>query len=89
MHTTICFRTTGLEAVWVTILIESKNVLVGGLYRPPNTNAYYFNHIVESIDRVHNTNISDIIISGDFDYNMLSDYYNQMKELIKTYNMKQ
>ena len=89
-----CIRRTnleirGLEAVWVEILIESKKVLVGGFYRPPNTDAHYFNHIIESIDRAHNTDISDIIILGDFNYNMLSDNYNKMKELTKTYNMKQ
>ena len=91
-----CIRRTdleirGLEAVWVEILIESKKVLVGGFYRPPNTDAHYFNHIIESIDRAHtcNTNISDIIILGDFNSNMLSDNYNKMKELIKTYDMKQ
>ena len=89
-----CIRRTdleirGLEAAWVEILIESKKVLVGGLCRPPNTDAYYFNHIIESIDRAHHTNISDSIILGDFNYNILSDNYNKMKELIKTYNMKQ
>ena len=73
----------GLEAVWVEILIESKKVLVGGFYRSPNTDAHYFNHIIESIDRAHNTNISDIIILGDFNYNMLSDNYNKIKEKYK------
>ena len=49
----------GLEAVWIEVTIKSKKVLVGGIYRPPNSNSDYFNLILESIDRAHacNTNI--------------------------------
>ena len=61
----------GLEVVWVEVTIKSKKVIVGGIYRPPNSNADYFNLMLESIDRAHNTNIYDIIITGDFNYNML------------------
>ena len=55
----------GLEAVWIEIKIKSKKVLVGGIYRPPNSNSDYFNLILESTDRAHNTNIQNIIIIGD------------------------
>ena len=45
----------------------------------------------ESIDRTYNTNIHvpDAIILGDINHNMLSNIDNKMKELIKTFNMKQ
>ena len=58
----------GLEVVWI---VKSKKVLVGGIYRPPNSNSDYFNLILESTDRAHKTYIPDIIITGDFNYNML------------------
>ena len=79
----------GLEAVWVEIQTKSKKVLIGGFYRPPNSNTQYFNHINESIDRAYNTHIADVIILGDFNYNMLQDNNNKMKELIQVYNMIQ
>ena len=79
----------GLEAVWVEIKSKSKKVLIGGFYRPPNSNAQYFNHINESIDRAYNTNIPDVIILGDFNFNMFHGNNNKMKELIQVYNMKQ
>ena len=58
----------GLEAAWV-----EKTLLVGGFYRPPNSNAACFELISESIDtcRAYNTNIIDIFILGDFNYNIL------------------
>ena len=46
-----------IEVVWVET--KSKKVLRGGFYRPPNSNAQYFNKINESID---NANIPDAII---------------------------
>ena len=61
-----------LEAVWIDVMLKSKKVLIGGIYSAPNSNSDYFNLILESIDRAHNTNIVDIIITGDFNYNMLS-----------------
>ena len=79
----------GLEADWVEIKTKSKKVLIGGFYRPQNSNAQYFNHINESIDRAYNTNIPDVIILGDFNFNMFHGNNNKMKELIQVYNMKQ
>lgn len=78
----------GLEAVWVEIQVKSKRVLIGGFYRPPNSNTDYFNLLTESIDRAYNTNIVDIIITGDFNYNMLPNDSNKMTGLIKQYNLK-
>ncbi|MCG7867795.1 MAG: reverse transcriptase family protein, partial [Candidatus Thiodiazotropha taylori] len=49
----------------------------------------YFNLISESIDRAHNTNINDIIIVGDFNYNMLSNENNRVKDLMQLYGLKQ
>ena len=78
----------GLESVWVEILVKSKKILIRGFYRPPNSNNEYFNLISESVDRAHNTNVADIIITGDFNINMKPNN-NKMAELIKQYNLKQ
>ena len=63
----------GLEAVWIEFLVKGKIVLIGGFYRPPNSSNEYFNLLTESFDRAFNTNIADILITGDFNYNMLSN----------------
>ena len=79
----------GLEAVWLEVIIKSKKILIGGIYRPPNSSSDYFNLMLESIDRAHNTNIYDIIITGDFNYDMLSNGSNKMTDLLQQYNLTQ
>ena len=68
---------------------QIKKVLIGGFYRPPNSNTGYMDLIKESIDRAYNTNIVDIIITGDFNFNMMSNNLNKLKELILEYNLNQ
>ena len=78
----------GLEAVWIEVTIKAKKVLIGGFYRPPNSNLDYFNLILESVDRAHNTNITDIIITGEFSYNMLTNDRNKIKDMMLQFNLK-
>ena len=75
----------GLECVWVEVIVKTKKLLIGGFYSPPNSNLDYFNLILESVDRAHNTNITDIIITGDFSYNMLTN--SEIKLKIWCYNL--
>ena len=76
-----------LEAAWDEIRVKSKTLLVGGFYRPPNSNAAYFELISESIDRAYNTNIIDIFILGDFNHNLAMVNVNKMTDLIQEYNL--
>ena len=79
----------GLEATWVELVVKGKTILVGGFYRPPDSNNAYFDLIAESFDRACNTGIENIIICGDFNYNMLSTDGNKMKTLINQFNLEQ
>ena len=45
--------------------------------------------VYESIDRAHKKNIIDIIILGEFNFNMLSDENNKMRVLIQPYSLMQ
>ena len=60
-----------------------------GFYRPPNSTADYFTILSESIDRAYNTNIPDIVITGDFNFNMRTNGNNKIKDLIQNYNLEQ
>ena len=71
------------------VTVRAKKVLIGGFYRSPNSSADYFHLISESIDRAPNTNLNDIIIVGDFNYNMLSNENNRVKDLMLLYGLKQ
>ena len=78
----------GLETVWVEVTLKGKLILVGGFYRPPNSNNAYLNLIAESFDRACNIGIDNIIITGDFNFNMLSNDERKMKTLINQFNLE-
>ena len=73
--------------------IKRKKMLIGSFYRPPppppNSNTEYYNLLIESIESALNTNINDVIITGDFNYNMLSNDSNKINDLLQLYNLKQ
>ena len=69
------------------IKIDTRRL--GGFYRPPNSNNNYNNLIEESIDKAFNTNIANIFILGDFNYNLLHNNDNKMTEIIQEFNLKQ
>ena len=79
----------GLEAVWIERSIKSKKLLIGGCYKPPNSNSVYFDLLSESIDRAYNTNIIDIFILRDFNYNLQNNNVYKMTELIQEYSLTQ
>ena len=37
----------GLEAVWMEVNIKRKKMLIGGFYRPPNSNIEYYNLLIK------------------------------------------
>ena len=62
----------GIESLWIEISNKIKHVLFGIFYRPSNSNCDYFSNIEDSIALALDTGISDIIITGDFNYNLLN-----------------
>ena len=66
--------------VWVEILIKNKPVLIGTFYRPPNTNVSVLSDIETSINLAHDTGIKDIIITGDFNLDLLKQNTRKKKK---------
>ncbi|XP_060607755.1 uncharacterized protein LOC132759899 [Ruditapes philippinarum] len=59
-----------VECVWVEIILsQSKRILVGIFYRPPNADSHYTTLIEHSLNLAEETNIPDIIVTGDFNFN--------------------
>ena len=79
----------GLEAVWIELSVKSKRILIGGVYRAPDSDNAYFNLLEESIDRAFNTNIVDLFILGDFNFDLSNNRTNKMTELIQAYGLSQ
>ena len=61
-----------LENIWIEVANNHKRILFGLFYRPPNANADYFSKIEDSIALAVDTNIKDIIITGDFNFNIIN-----------------
>ena len=61
---------TGIECIWVELLLKHKHVLFGLFYRPPSSDADYFSKMENSIHLAVDSNITDVIVTGDFNLNM-------------------
>ena len=80
----------GLECVWVQIKLRGHDILICGIYRPPNLSQNYWTLVHESVDRAKSTSIQDIIILGDLNNDLLvSNSSKHLQDLNKTYNLKQ
>ena len=65
----------GVEYIWVELTLKQKHVLFGLFYRPPNSDMTYYSLLEDSIHLAVDTGIDDIIITGDFNFNMLNSQY--------------
>ena len=55
-----------LECIWIEIQLNHTRVLFGLFYRPPNSDAAYLSSIEDSISLALDTQITNIIVTGDF-----------------------
>ena len=80
-----------LECLWIEIkLSNSRKVLYGVFYRPPNSNAMYTSLIEDSIALAVDTNITDIIIMGDFNLNTMDQsHFRKTDSICKQFNLTQ
>ena len=62
----------GIESIWIELSNKHKRILFGLFYRPPNSDINYYLDIENSLHLAIDTDIPDIIVTGDFNFNMLS-----------------
>ena len=61
-----------IESIWIELTNNHKRILFGLFYRPPNSDSNYFSDIEDSVAlAVESPGISEIIITGDFNLNVL------------------
>ena len=89
-----CIRRTDLEilnieCVWIEIRLQGKRLLVGSYYRPPNSDNAVLTNIENSIDLAVDTEISDIIILGDFNLDINKpNASNKINNMCQQYNLQ-
>ena len=62
----------GVESVWLEMKLKNKTVLFATFYRAPNSTSEVQTKIESSLDLAYDTDASNIIITGDFNYNYLN-----------------
>ena len=69
--------------IWLELKLKSKVILFSLFYRPPDSNNDILEKIDQSIDQAIDAAVSDVIITGDFNFNLM-DYASRNKLLSVT-----
>ena len=79
-----------VECIWVEISIRKKKQLIGTFYRPPNSPNAVFSSIEDSIGLAFDTNIENILLTGDFNFDTLKENsYRKIYDLCQQFNLEQ
>ena len=81
----------GLECIWIHIRCTNhRTILYGVFYRAPNSDSTYTSLIEDSIDLAINSNIADVIITGDFNLNTMNEnQFRKIEALCNQFNLVQ
>ena len=60
------------ECIWIELALKHKHLLFGLFYRPSNSDSAYLSSIEDSVHLAIDTGIQGIIVTGEFNYNLLS-----------------
>ncbi|XP_047144807.2 uncharacterized protein LOC124818279 [Hydra vulgaris] len=64
-----------IEQIWTCICFKNNKMLIGCIYRPPDISHEYNNYVLLSINAakmsIYQKEYSDLIITGDFNYNTI------------------
>ena len=81
---------SNIECLWVETSIKNKIHPIGTFYRPPNLTNAILSTIEDSIGLAFETNISNILITGDFNLDFLKDNSSRkVRDLCQRFNLEQ
>ena len=83
-----------LEATWIDITIKSQKLLIGSIYRPPDSSSF-LSTFASTMDRIW-LRRSNIILLGDFNFNLLASHRDTnsklpswgFRQLLNKFNLK-
>ena len=79
-----------IECLWIEVSTHNKKILLGTFYRPPNATPDVLSSIEDSISLAYDTNIRNILITGDFNLDILKLTSNKkVSDLCQHYNLLQ
>ena len=80
----------GIEAMWLELRCVNKKMLLCVCYRDPNSLVIFWDHFSDSIELAKESNINDIIITGDLNADPIGNYRNfsKLKQLCESNNFQ-
>ena len=78
IHNTISFSERSdllddiIEAAWIELTLKSTQIIIGCMYRPPNSDCNYFNKMLDIFGKITSED-KDLVILGDFNYDYKTD----------------
>ena len=79
-----------VECIWIEVVIHNKKQLIGTFYRPPNSTNATLSSIEVSIGLAFDTNIQNILLTGDFNLDTLKENSNKkIRDLCQQFNFDQ
>ena len=80
----------GVECIWIEVANNHKHILFGLFYRPPSSDEHYYTNMEDSFGLAVDTGITEIIVHGDFNFNMVSPTgRRKIDSLRQTYSLHQ
>ena len=58
---------TGIDSVRLSVQTGQENIAIGTAYRPPNSDSFYYDKLLNEIDRVKSA-CESLILLGDINY---------------------
>lgn len=81
-----------IESMWLKVLVSKHIVIIGIIYRPPNSNfSQFLNYVEDTLSNIY-SEYDNIICMGDFNINMIESCSNNSKNLesvFSSFNMSQ
>ena len=84
------FEPLNIECIWIEIKLKQTRILFGLFYRPPNSDALYLSAIEDSKSLALDTQISNFIVTGDCNLNVLNQHTpNKISDICTQFSLYQ
>ena len=80
---------TEIENLWIEIKVNTKHVLLGTFYRPPNSSSSVLEKIEQSIDLATDSRIPTLAIAGDFNLDFTTNVSSKFLNILNSYGLTQ
>ena len=79
-----------IECIWIEMQLNHSRLCFGLFYRPPNSDPAYFSGIEDSITLAVDTQIRNITVTGDFNFNVLNEQsFRKITDLCEQFSLYQ